>query len=70
MSEQPRRYVNRPKARLVSYTWNRNDADAVAGLALSGRCGHMTAHLTAAEARELADALHDAADILEAGHAA
>lgn len=61
--------MKRPYPRLQVRSWGDGDQQ-ISGYAIRGNCGHITGHLTPAEARAFADELHDAADKMEqVGHA-
>lgn len=55
---------NSPRVRVLTYTWNAGKPDTSPGVLLRTRQG-VLAHLSIAEARKTADAIHDAADAAE-----
>lgn len=54
----------RPYLKLRAYTWKAADGTETPGVALT-YCNQIRAHLTPAEARTMADKLHDLADRVE-----
>lgn len=61
----PRGTMTRPGLTARYYAWKNHGRADLPGIALWGM-GGLTAHLTPAEARKLADKLHDMADRLDA----
>lgn len=56
--------MKRPTIRLQPWVWKTEDEETP-GYLIRGMHGRVAGHLTAAEARQLADDLHDIADELE-----